>query len=361
MADPIQWPGTIPPIFDPSGVPQSASSPLPPQRNWFDRFLQDYRDQYHNSIKRFHDVGPFGILPPPVRESWSNGIRSVMELTPGASIRDTLQSSGELSRAVMNLDPVGTLQALGGMTLGAAGLIPGERLVRDLSKKAAPYLREGVEALTKGNPRGLPMDPASRRARAEALGFDPDKVFYHATGRTLKRFDPNKGYIPATFFSDNPHVADSYLERQSRSAFGQVSDALGTAYKALVPDSRNYRKGSQMYPVVFRDLDKFRVHDYALEPALSQEVAVALARKDGYPGVIFKNMPDGGPATLDFHLPEATVPSTVIALIDPAFARSTSATFDPRRRHSSDLLAGLVPLASVGMLAPYLSTSEEHP
>ncbi len=348
MADPESFiPGNIAP-------PTTSASPQRRTRSWLDEQLQYYEDQFHNSLKRFQNVGPFGILPQPVRQSWADGARTIAELSPGAGVRDLVESSGDLTRATMNLDPMGAIGALGGMLAGGFGMVPGAGLATKGAREMAPYLREGVEAATKLNPRGLPTDLASRYARAADMGFDMSQRFFHATDRTFKGFDPKRGgEIEATFFSSSPHVADSYIGMDSVPMSSESDDFAAAVARMLpnAPRQRQYAPGEQVYDVVLRDLDKFKVVDYSLPGRESYEVTIRKAKEEGYPGVIFRNMGDAGPAVQDFDLPKAQELSTIVAVIDPSYARSPRANFDPKKKKNKDLLSNRVP-SGVGLLTP---------
>lgn len=149
--------------YDPFGTPMmNGSLPPAPPPSWRERRRVDYG--------RYMDRGglfgaAWGMLPPEVRKSWATIPTLWAETTPGAGIRDTLDASGELTRAVMNADWRGALGGLGGMALGMVGSIPGGRAVT------------------------LPMDAASRMARADKMF--PVEVF-HGTAGDIRSFDPKR-------------------------------------------------------------------------------------------------------------------------------------------------------------------------
>lgn len=133
------------------------------------------------------------MLPPEVRKSWATIPTLWVEMTPGAGIRDMVTSSGNMTRAVMNVDPMGVLGGLGGMALGALGSVPGGRAVT------------------------LPMDIASRMARADKMF--PVEVF-HGTAGDIRSFDPKRygqtmpGPVSMTgvSVSPDPRVASHFAE-----------------------------------------------------------------------------------------------------------------------------------------------------
>ncbi|HEX2887176.1 hypothetical protein [Vineibacter terrae] len=283
-----------------------------------------------------------------------------LESTPIAAVRDGVKAYKDFLRSWMADDSTGMVSAAADGALAAASFTPygkAGKAARPVAKAVAPHLREFVEAATKFNPRGLPMDLASRHARAAAMGFDMSQRFFHATDRTFKFFDPKKGgEIEATFFSSSPHVADSYIGMDGVPMSSEADDFAAAVARIMpnAPRQRQYAPGEQMYDVVFRDLDKFKVVDYSLPGRESYEVTIRKAKEEGYPGVIFRNMGDAGPAVQDFDLPKAQELSTVVALIDPSYARSPRATFDPKKKHSKDLLSNRLPRGGVGLLTPHM-------
>lgn len=90
----------------------------------------------------------WGSLPPEARHSYSSLAHVLAELSPGAAVRDTLQSSGEMGNALIAGDPWGALGGGVNMLTAMAGVVPGMRSIssmgnlRGLLKEAEPvYLR----------------------------------------------------------------------------------------------------------------------------------------------------------------------------------------------------------------------------
>ncbi|TXL80480.1 hypothetical protein FHP25_05495 [Vineibacter terrae] len=116
-----------------------------------------------------------GMAPPGLRralEPWG-GMLNPLVWTPGPSIQQMLQSSGDLTRATLAGQPIGMLNALAGVTMGAIGAVPGGRAVTRSAKATAD----------------LAMDLASRQSRAEKMF--PVEV-YHGTAYDFDAFDPRK-------------------------------------------------------------------------------------------------------------------------------------------------------------------------
>lgn len=77
-----------------------------------------------------------------------------------------------------------------------------------------PNLAKGIPASAVRAADDLPMDEASRMARAREMGFDVDTPVYHGTGRpdrigsAFSRERATSG--PSAFFTDNPEIASNY-------------------------------------------------------------------------------------------------------------------------------------------------------
>lgn len=176
-------------------------------------------------------------------------------------------------------------------------------------------LREGVAPATRQNPRGLPMDEASRRARAEALGYDLGDVRYHGTSAD----------------------ADFRAFRQKDRGVWTTSDPREASVYARDNDSQGYRDGqpvntaSRVIPVVSRaenprGLTRSEIDAIRLAPGVSGYQR-AQAR-------VFRGAAREGHDQIDLG-------SGVRADLDVRNLRSPHATFDPQRAHEADLLAGI--------------------
>ncbi|HEX2888088.1 hypothetical protein [Vineibacter terrae] len=148
-----------------------------------------------------------GMAPPGLRralEPWG-GMLNPLEWTPGPSIQQMLQSSGDLTRATLAGQPIGMLNALAGVTMGAIGAVPGGRAVTRSAKATAD----------------LAMDLASRQSRAEKMF--PVEV-YHGTAYDFDAFDPRKygqtmpGPVSGlgVSVSTDPRVASHFAEMAAK-------------------------------------------------------------------------------------------------------------------------------------------------
>jgi hypothetical protein len=157
----------------------------------------------------------------------------------------------------------------------------------------------------------LPMDEASRMARAREMGFDTGLPLYHGTGSDFQAFDPAR-------FGQSDHGA------QGRGVYASQSPDLASSYATLVAED-----GRQVYPLT-----------YGLRNAYAGEIPTAMYDEGrsvaftnslqgaGFDGVMRPNQRRGGEVT------EAVA-------FDPALVRSRFALFDPEFRHLRNLSAGI--------------------
>lgn len=87
-------------------------------------------------------------------------------------------------------------------------------------KKAAP---KSLAAAT-AEQKALPMDEASRLARAKEAGFDTSKTYYHGTAADIKRFkdkgSPHGAMLgKGTYLTEDPEYAAKYAAQNPQSSF----------------------------------------------------------------------------------------------------------------------------------------------
>jgi hypothetical protein len=176
----------------------------------------------------------------------------------------------------------------------------------------------------------LDMSPEARKARAEAMGFDTSKVWYHGTTRGgFDRFDPAKGQSNngwgGVSVTRNPHVADDYTGLDGGSVL-PLYERTGTRFIWNLDD---FRRGAKEKSETFSRARSV-MPDLALDGDFvggSQRAAFGQALRDaGYDGldVVF-----GG------EIIERVV-------FDPANIRSVNAAFDPAEE-GSDLIMAAFP------------------
>ena len=238
------------------------------------------------------------------------------------------------------------------------------RIGLGLAGLALPFVgAAGVRKLLKGR-RKLPMDEASRLARAEEMGFDLD--VYHGTHSTegLGRgdwdyLDPNapqdislSGIMgpKGTWVARNPEYANEYtVPRLSKERDRQAILA------GLMP----YRDPGRIYPLKVRskkilEQDSQEWNDLVEEITGRRDIGplwmshmdevLEGAKRAGWEGIGF-----------DHLNPEGTM-----MMFDPKNIRSRWAAFDPSKAGSRNLLAGIGGLAGTRYMSNALREDREN-
>ena len=213
--------------------------------------------------------------------------------------------------------------------------------MRDLAKNTQlnQYLFENYD---------LPMDKASRMARAREMGFDVDNVFYHGTDADFLSASADMGavdrYKTGFYSSDNPNIAETYAPRDggkiipvlTRNDPDMIIDAKGSNWNQLEFDLPAY--SSQMGD---EDLYSYFFNMFAdndMQPLNTNAIARE-RRFEGDSSVMFENLVDRGGVYPYGDTSLANVPSNIRTDFYPSSLRSKFARFDPRLRNNENLLA----------------------
>ena len=208
----------------------------------------------------------------------------------------------------------GTPQALGAFLSGSVGA---GMAATPRGALAAGGGRIGVPMDTVGS---LAMDAASRLARARKLGFEVDTPVFHGTNRPIipgfalnpeNRATTTLSARETTWAAENPEVARLHAELAAQAA--------GTT-------------GQNILPLFFR-ADRKAIARLEGSEA-DHEVATTIwdLFRSGYDAVKFENYP----STIGGRSGE-----NIWAFKNPNQLRSWFARFDPTKRDSSDLMAGV--------------------
>jgi hypothetical protein len=176
-------------------------------------------------------------------------------------------------------------------------------------------------------PPQLPMDKASRMARAKEMGFRTNMPLYHGTDRSFIGFDPGKGgtttgVAPArvgVWTALEPDVADD---------FAKVAAGVS-------------RGNEQIYPLVHRAQKPATIRLDGDETNFEITIALQDAFAQGHDAVLLRNHTS----------PSGKTPRNILVVRDPSQLRSPAAAFDPAKKDSSDLLANIAGLTAGGAAA----------
>ena len=194
---------------------------------------------------------------------------------------------------------------------------------------------KGVKNVVKGADE-LPMDEASRMARAKEMGFDTDA--YHGTPAV----DIGEFRGPITWVSKQPKLASDYAT--VKSARDWTSDQRGTVYPLKAKTGRTL------------DLSSLDANDKVTYSAFFKKAGVEFA-PDKYTSVEVDGIPQKFKAWNIINTPEfadaartAGFESVAIkeggvqtlGILDPKNIRSRFAAFDPAKKDSANILASLL-------------------
>lgn len=117
-----------------------------------------------------------------------------------------------------------------------------------------------------------------------------------------------------------------------------ATDAVEGGARGWVPISQVENPSPNIMPLKL-NTKGFATKDYGGSGFRDESYASLLDANKDAPGVVFQHTTDGGPVT------------SIYAVTDPRRIRSRFAAFDPMKRDSADLLAGI---AGMGLLSPML-------
>lgn len=238
-------------------------------------------------------------------------------------------------------------------------------------KPAGAYVTSGAPM----KPTHLPMDEASRMARAKEMGFD--LPMYHSTGADFSEFKPS--YRGASFFADTPEAASRGSSYGSQDWYG-MRDSRSESIMPVMLRSQ-YIKGLNLAPK--------EIEWWNALPAVTDEAGLDAAMKSkpfhniDYWWRVFDEVqnPDGSYSYVKKGIPSKTLEDVratgenvygskyigsyegeqgasrlakeqgmdgfiledeaglSVGIVDPTRIRSKFAAFDPAKADSADLLA----------------------
>jgi len=236
-----------------------------------------------------------GMLSPAVPEMFRSFGRGMLDLV-------NMRTAPSAQPGVNTLTPDG-LNALS--MLPAGGVAPAGAVATGAARRAA-----------------LPMDEASRMARAAEMGFDLGRPLYRGTVNTGERsaapsFEAGRG----VFMTDNPDVADIF--RYPREYGEVLFDEKPGDLQELYARMKN--------PLV---LDERTAQRFSDDTAFQIQVMEEAATK-GHDGIVAPNVKEG--------VGDTTERGTTVVAMNPNQVRFRTAAFDPAKKDSADLLASRSP------------------
>jgi hypothetical protein len=190
----------------------------------------------------------------------------------------------------------------------------------------------------------LPIDEASRMARAQEMGFGDD--LYVSSLKDIEKFDASGkfyGNTGATGVSatNNPEAATRYLDRYAEVGFvdGVPNQRFSKNVIPLKVNVGNATRRAEPYPLPYGKQMGYPIGKDFVSPHKSE----------GYDTAIFDDAISRAGAVKHSDAKNA-IRSHEYVMSDPANIRSRFARFDPRLKHLANLSAGI---GGVGLL-PYL-------
>lgn len=185
-----------------------------------------------------------------------------------------------------------------------------------------------------GREQTLPMDQASRMARAKEMGFDVDKQMYHGTAASFDEFSLSHGGTTSGSRAGSMGVS--------------VSPAPDVAAEFAGLASRPSGDGSRILPLFVRPGRQGRLALDGTERNFEVAATLADAWDAGFDSVLLKN----------YTTPGGNTAQNVVVLKNPKDVRSVNADFNPAMSNSANLLAANAPTSAA---APSLqSLADEY-
>lgn len=246
------------------------------------------------------------------------------------------------------------------------------------------------------------MSQAARMQRAQEQGYDVDDILYHGTDQEFDEFNVagrGKTAGSGAFFTSNPKLAETYLSSWGGRILPVLTRKKDFPVIRVAPyddgEIPNWNEISRAnfpvieYPDGTQD-DLFDVLD--LYDVTSTDEIAAAAREMGFPGITIEGIRDAGPNSHVYNAKEYLKnkygidvandfsnvtgnqfaearryvdemykkPASITAIFDPSRIRSVNAAFDPAKRGSSNLMAGVAGTAVTGSALRSLVPQEQE-
>lgn len=284
---------------------------------------------------------------------------ALLSMAPGSgealSLRDSWDASGRAGDALMAGNYGQAASEYGNLATALLGALPGAGVVARGTKRGAAWMdrnlpswvNRGLDAVTPkdagrtlfsgaGPTDALPMDEASRMARAKDMGFDTDQTWYHGTAGDHAELSPSyfgdvsSGDGGGFWFTKSPSYAWEYALNAAGKR-GEDPRIINAFLKTKKPLVVNF-DGSGNAIIDGNKMDFYSNGD-----------VIAYARDNGYDSVLW---PDG-----------SFTDEAAATLFDNSQIRDATAAFDKKKAWSGNLLAGA---AGASIVAPGLLVEDER-
>lgn len=188
--------------------------------------------------------------------------------------------------------------------------------------------------------RGLDMSQAARMQRADDMGLDPSFTLYHGTGDDIQEFDLNiakdmegrkKGLGLGSgkiYLHGDPQSASAFAMNAPKRGLGQNPNVMQLISTGNYIDENDYKQmfmeNSGGVEITSGNLN-MRERDALIKKTDKQVM------EKGFDGIAEKYKDSSG----------KVVGYGQVAIFDPANIRSVNAAFDPKKRGSANIMAGV--------------------
>jgi hypothetical protein len=206
--------------------------------------------------------------------------------------------------------------------------------IKLLERNGSPIEDFAARRAGKAKPykESLPMDEASRMQRAQEMGFDTSRTVYHGAP-DIRGMD--EGFVSKSESLQREGYGNKEYQDPNRAFF--FADDISTA-KTYADDRRafDYQNADPGVIAAHLRMDNPMVIDWGGKPWRGTQDAIQQARENGHDGIVINNV-------IDAYQGKGK-PTTVRVVFNPEQIRKTDAAFDPAKKDSANLLAGLAAL-----------------
>lgn len=326
----------------------------------------NYLNKARNYLSQFMHYQPTGA-PANVGEMTQFGLNVVPGVGDVIALDDAKRAyqQGNIGEAAFNaitaipaIGDIATAAKVGLPAIGGIGGIVGGMMRHGKNVPTGMSRQAG----TIGDASKLPMDEASRLARAKELGFG-DEVMYHGTTGELSKFDPTlygsstqaESARHGVWLTSSPDEAGEYADLAAHNKiFTPIKEKMDLLEAQARTDPSKWdewerlqaqwekletiqEKGQAIYPLKVR---KGKYLEYDAKGNMWGDVEADInkminkAKSEGYDGFELKNIKDMP------YSGSAGRPTTHKLIFDPKNIRSAHAKFDPAKKASANILAG---------------------